>query len=91
MNDEIMLFPGFATIFKDTNNFIHLYFFPGIDNFNQQYYNTLDLSDCKVKYQEIQHEDKSSEFIFASKNIIKINCKLITKYNDVKVKTLLVN
>ena len=67
-----MLFPGFVTIYKDDNNYIHLYFFPGIDNFNQYYYNALDLSDCKVKYKEIHYQDNSCEFIFSSKNIVKI-------------------
>ncbi len=85
---ERMLFPGFVTLFKDINDKIHLYFYPGIDNFNQYYYNTLDLSDSKVKYRVIHNQDGSSEFIFETKNIIRITCKLISKYNDVEYKTL---
>ena len=85
---ESMLFPGFVTIYKDDNNKIHLYFYPGIDNFNQYYYNTLDLSDSKVKYKELHNTDGSSEFIFEAKNIIRITCKLISKYNDIEYKTL---
>lgn len=86
-----MLIQGFVTIYKDYNNKIHLYFYPGIDNFNQYYYNTLDLSDTKVKYKEIKHTDGACEFIFETKNIIKVTCKLISKYNDVEYKTLYVN
>ena len=83
-----MLIPGFVTLFKDTDNKIHLYFYPGIDNFNQYYYNTLDLSETRVKYNEYKHYDGSCEFVFESKNIIKITCKLISKYNDIEYKTL---
>lgn len=82
-----MLFPGFVTIFKDSSGYIHLYFYPGIDNFNQYYYNDLDLSDCKIKYKKYKHEDNSLEFIFEAKNIVKITCKLISKYNDTEYKT----
>lgn len=83
-----MLFPGFVTIFKDEHDKVHLYFYPGIDNFNQYYYNTLDLSDSKIKYRELQHTDGSREFIFDVKHIIRITCKLISKYNDIEYKTL---
>lgn len=83
-----MLFPGFVTIFKDNNEKVHLYFYPGIDNFNQYYYNTLDLSDSKVKYKELKNSDGSREFIFDAKHIIRITCKLISKYNDIEYKTL---
>lgn len=85
-----MLFPGFVTIFKDSSGYIHLYFYPGIDNFNQYYYNDLDLSDCKIKYKKYKHEDNSLEFIFEAKNIVKITCKLISKYNDTEYKTMLI-
>lgn len=85
---DSMLFPGFVSIFKDENKKIHLYFYPGIDNFNQYYYNTLDLSDSKVRYKEIQKPDGAIEFIFETKNIIRITCKLISKYNDIEYKTL---
>ena len=85
---ESMLFPGFVTLFKGTDDKIHLYFYPGIDNFNQYYYNTLDLSDSKIKFKVYHNMDGSSEFIFDTKNIIRITCKLISKYNDIEYKTL---
>ena len=52
-----MLFPGFVTLYKDSSGYIHLYFYPGIDNYNKYYYNNLDLSDCKIKYKEYKNED----------------------------------
>lgn len=88
MQLESMLFPGFVTTYRDNNNYIHLYFYPGIDNFNKYYYNELDLSDCKIKYKEIKHSDNAIEFIFESKNIVKITCKLISKYNDIEYKSI---
>ena len=63
-----MLFPGFVTLYKDSSGYIHLYFYPGIDNYNKYYYNNLDLSDCKIKYKEYKNEDGSIEFVFESKN-----------------------
>lgn len=85
-----MLFPGFVTSFRDEENKIHLYFYPGIDNFNQYYYNTLDLSKTNVKYIEEKRDDGAIEFIFLQKNIVKITCCLITKYNTAEYKTLYV-
>ena len=82
-----MLIPGFVTIYKDNSDKIHLYFYPGIDNFNQYYYNTLDLSDAKVKYKEIKHIDGACEFIFDTKNIIKITLIITELENNTHVKT----
>lgn len=90
MDVSSMLFPGFVTIFKDERGYIHLYFYPGIDNYNQLYYNALDLSDCKVNYTEQHNDDNSVEFVFNVKNIVKITCRLISKYNDIEYKTLTV-
>ena len=83
-----MLFPGFVTLYKDSSGYIHLYFYPGIDNYNKYYYNNLDLYDCKIKYKEYKNKDGSIEFVFESKNIIKITFKLISKYNDIEYKTI---
>ena len=88
VNQIDMLFPGYVTVFRDEKKYIHLYFFPGIDMYNQYYYNMLDLSDCKVKYKQIQHSDNAMEFIFLNRKIFKISCKLISKYNDIEYKTL---
>lgn len=82
-----MIFPGFVTLYKDSKNLVHLYFYPGIDNFNQYYYNKLDLSESHIQYQEIKYKDGAYEYIFKANNIIKVTCKLISKYNDIEYKT----
>ncbi len=84
------MFPGYVTIFKDDQKFIHLYFFPGIDENNNFYYRDLDLSNCKVKYKKIVNKDNSKEYIFEKKNIIKITCKLIDNKNKLHIKELIV-
>ena len=84
------MFPGYVTIFKDDQKFIHLYFFPGIDENNNFYYRDLDLSTCKVKYKKTVNKDNSKEYIFEKKNIIKITCKLIDNKNKLHIKELIV-
>lgn len=85
-----MLFPGFVTYFIDERGYLHLYFFPGIDNYNSLYYNKLDLNSKNISYKQINNHDGSIEYIFKTKNIIKINCKLISKYNDITYKELII-
>lgn len=82
------MFPGYVTMFKDEQKFIHLYFFPGLDNEDNFYYRDLDLSNCQVKYSESINEDGSKEYIFENKNIVKIVCKLIDNRGKLHVKEL---
>ena len=75
------MFPGYTVIFKDEQSFIHLYFFPGIDDNDNFYYRDLDLSNCQVKYTESINVDGSKEYVFENKNEIvfsKNNIKSIT-------------
>ena len=82
------MFPGYTVIFKDAQSFIHLYFFPGIDDNNNFYYRDLDLSNCQVKYTENINVDGSKEYVFENKNIVKIVCKLIDNKGKLHIKEL---
>ena len=82
------MFPGYVTMFKDKDKFIHLYFYPGLDNINNFYYRDLDLSNCQVEYSESINEDGSKEYIFENKNIIRIVCKLIDNKGKLHIKEL---
>lgn len=84
------MFPGYVTIFKDSDKFIHLYFYPGIDDNNAFYYRDLDLSNCKVNYKQINNVDGSKEYIFENKNIIRIICKLIDNKGTLHLKELVI-
>ena len=75
------MIPGFATAYKDKNNFVHLYFFKGIGDDNLPIYNDIDLNNITIKYSEHINIDGSKDLIFYDKNIIKLNCKLIDKNN----------
>ena len=50
-----------------------------------------DIDKNNKSFEEIKHIDGACEFIFDTKNIIKITCKLISKYNDIEYKTLYIN
>lgn len=84
------MFPGFVTVFKDKNNNIHLYFFPGIDDDGKTFYRNLDLSKCSCTYTEHETSDIGNEFIFDNKRILKITCKLIDKNGNAHFKELTV-
>lgn len=82
------MFPGYAVIFKDDDSFIHLYFFPGLDENDNFYYRDLDLSSSNVKYEKITMSDGASEYIFENKNIVKIVCRLIDNNGKLHIKEL---
>ena len=68
--------PGFVTMYKDMDEYVHLYFFPGINN-ESTIYNSIDLSDVKIQYDERKINDGAIDYKFYNKNIYKIYCKLI--------------
>lgn len=70
------MFPGFATIYKDNLNNVHLYVYTGIDDDGKQIYRNIDLNNIKTEYTFIQNKDKSYDFTFKSK-INKIICSMI--------------
>jgi hypothetical protein len=71
------MFPGFVSIYRDDEGFVHLYFFPGIDKYNKQIYRSLDLSNIEFDYKYTKHTDNAIDYKFTDKKIIKIRCKLI--------------
>ena len=86
-----MIFPGYITLFKDSEGFIHLYFFPGIDDNETFYYKDLDLSKCNVKYSETINDDSSKEYIFDNKkqfrrNILEYSEKMLSLQSVMKLK-----
>ena len=84
------MFPGFVTTYKDKENKIHLFFYPGTSDNGQPIYNDLDLSKMKLSYQEKQNEDNSKDFVFDRKDIIKIKCKLIKNNGDIDLEELVI-
>lgn len=71
------MFPGFVSIYKDTEDYVHLYFFPGIDKYNKPIFRSMDLSNTEFDYKCTKNSDNSIDYKFQEKNIIKIKCKLI--------------
>ena len=72
------MFPGFVSIYKDENKFVHLYFFPGIDKYGKTIYRSLDLSNIKFDYKFTKNQnDNAIDYKFLERNIVKIKCKLI--------------
>lgn len=70
------MFPEFATTFRDNDNKVHLYIFPGIDALGNQLYKNVDLSSIKAKYTYSKKSDNAIEFIF-EENIKSLQCKMI--------------
>lgn len=82
------MFPGYVTIFKDNEQFIHLYFYPGIDENDNFYYRDLDLSNCNINFTKNVNNDGSTEYVFENQKILKIVCKLIDNNGNLHVKEL---
>jgi hypothetical protein len=79
------MFPGYVTTYKDEDEMIHLYFFPGIDDDNQPLYRKIDLAKSGVKYDEDNLDDGATDFRFFDKNITSINCKLVNRKTGIPV------
>lgn len=75
------MFPGFATLFKDNENKVHLFFFPGINENGSFIYH--DIGDIDDEYDIKNHDDGSKEFIFKRKGLKKIICKFIKDDNSI--------
>lgn len=71
------MFPGFVNTYRDDDNNIHLYFFPGIDENNNRIYNNIDMSSFRASYTMTTNDDNSQDITFDNKNIIKIHTRLI--------------
>lgn len=84
------MIPGFVTSYKDKEDKIHLFFYPGISNEGNPIYYQLDLSNTDLGYEEIQNSDSSKEFIFERKDIVKIKCKLIKSDGGIDYEELIV-
>ena len=83
------MFPGFVTIYYDEQKFIHLYFFPGINNNGNQIYRKMNLNKSGILYKETVNEDKSIDFKFLDKNIKSFTCRLVNNESgQVKVKII---
>lgn len=72
------MLPGFITLYKDNDEFVHLYFFQGLTDEERPYYNKLDLPNDKYKYKLIRNKDNSVEYIFENKKIKSMTCNLVT-------------
>ena len=84
------MLPSVIVLFKDTENFIHLYFFKGLLDNNIFYYKDLDLSQIRKKYSYklIEYGDGSKEYVFDNKKIKSITCKLINYIGHEEIKIL---
>ena len=90
MMNEILI-PGYITLFKDDDGFVHLYFYRGLLNNHRYYYNILNLSELErngYKFSTSSNKDGSYEYIFENKNIQSMRCKLVS-YDNKEEKILL--
>ena len=84
------MFQEFATAYKDKNNKVHLFFFPGLDDNNKNIWKKIDLSKADLEYEKIDYDDGSEEFIFEREDISKITCKLIDHSGNTKTIELVI-
>ena len=84
------MFQEFATAYKDKNNKVHLFFFPGLDDNNKNIWKKIDLSKVDLEYEKIDYDDGSEEFIFEREDISKITCKLIDHSGNTKTIELVI-
>ena len=80
------MFPDFVTVYRDRNNKVHLFFFPGMDEQSNQIYKSLDLSKTGLSFEHLTYSDGAEEFVFHREDISKVTCKLVS--NDGNLKTV---
>lgn len=74
-------------MYKDKEDYVHLFFYPGLDNHNEVIYNEIELSD-KLLFNKTIFSDNSIDYQFNDKQIIKIICKLKDKSNKESIREL---
>lgn len=84
------MIPGFVVSYRDKDDYVHLYFYPGIDDTGQPIYRDIDLAGCKFKYSTIRHLDNAVDYKFFDKRIYKLNCKLLDYNNNEYIEILTV-
>ncbi len=78
------MLPFFIYSYKDKSNYIHLYFYPGLDDNDNKIYRDIELTHVdKYKYSKFNNVDGSIEYIFENSNIIAFNC-ILYKLNSNK-------
>ena len=70
------MFPGYVSIYKDKESYVHLFFFPGIDDNGQHIYKDIDFGNCTIEY-TMKHDKDARDYRFDSKKIKRIVCKLV--------------
>lgn len=84
------MFPEFAATYRDNDNKVHLYIFPGADASGNQLYKNVDLSSIKAKYTYSKKSDNSIEFIF-EENIKSLQCTMVNIKNSSERKFIFKN
>lgn len=79
------MFPGFVNMYKDNDGFIHLYFFNGIDDDNENIYCDINLSNISFSYTSTVLNNGAIDYKFNNKSIVKINCTLVQKNKDKEI------
>ena len=80
----------FAVTHRDENNKIHLFFFPGLSDSNENIWKKLNLSKTDLTYESKSYDDGSTEFIFEREDISKITCKLVDDKLNTKTIELII-
>ena len=66
------MFPGFVNTYRDKENHVHLYFFPGIDEHGNNIYNNIDMSEYMSSYTMINNDDNSIDICFYNNKTLQI-------------------
>ena len=77
------MFPGFVSIYKDKDNYVNLYFYPGYTDANFEIYRPIELTN-EYEYVKNINDDNSIIYKFINKKIKKIKCKLISFDDEIK-------
>lgn len=76
------MFPGFVNSYKDTDGYVHIYFFHGIDYDGENIYNDIELSDLLMDYIKVENSDGSIDIKLNNKKIIKVHTRLVRKKDE---------
>lgn len=71
------MFPGFVYMYKDTDDFIHLYFYAGFTEKGTKIYKDIDLANLPFQYEIVNSSEFVKDYKFLNKTIIKIKCQLV--------------
>ena len=75
---------GYITAYRNDEDRIVLYFYPGYDDNFNKIYADIDMTNISESYNIFRNKDGSVKYVFDNINITSITCKLVENSTNIE-------